>query len=349
MININKNKTSKAVCFGAGLLALDVVMNGNQNTQPKFLAGGSCGNVLTILAFLGWNSYPIARLSNKPSAQLLFADLKSQKVNLDLVTQSEDGSTPIIIHRILKDAQENPKHRYEFKIPKTNIWFPSFKPVLSNRVNEIEAFHVKPKVFYFDRVCRANIELAKRYKESSCLIFFEPSSMGDEKQFNECLALADILKYSNDRLPLYKTHYRTRQTAVEIETLGAGGLSYRSFRNKSNEWKILPALEIDTLLDAAGGGDWCSSGIIHALFDSFETFPLKSLTALRLENILVFGQFLSALNCKFHGARGLMYNVSYSKIKRTYKKYLKNQVIFINEKEKGFALTNAPYDFRKLL
>lgn len=349
MLKITKKRTSNAVCFGAGLLALDIIMNGNQNTQPKFLAGGSCGNVLTILAFLGWNSYPIARLSDRYSTQLLFADLKDYKVNLDLITQSADGSTPIIIHRVLKDSQGNPKHHYEFRIPKTNTWFPSYKPVLSNKVHEITAYPVKPKVFYLDRVCRANINLAKYYKENGCLIFFEPSSMHDEKQFNECLLLADIIKYSHDRLPTYKAHYTTRQVAIEIETLGADGISYRSFRSKSNKWKTLPPLYIDRLLDTAGAGDWCSSGIIHALFESFETCPLQSLTVPKLENILIFGQFLGALNCGFYGARGLMYSMSYSKISSMYKKYVKDNIITNNVREEGFSLNNVPYDFTKLL
>jgi hypothetical protein len=63
--------------------ALDVIMNRNPNTQAKFLAGGSCGNVLVIFSFLGWKSYPIARLSDKPSAKLLFEDLQKHNVNLD--------------------------------------------------------------------------------------------------------------------------------------------------------------------------------------------------------------------------------------------------------------------------
>lgn len=350
MLNINKKRTSKAVVFGAGLLALDVVMNGNPNTQPKFLAGGSCGNVLTILAFMGWNSYPIARLSNKYSTQLLFADLKNQKVNLDLISQSDDGSTPIIIHRILKDGNGNPKHRYEFRVPRTNTWLPAFKPVLTKKVQEITAFPINPRVFYLDRISRANIDLAKNYKDGGCLIFFEPSSISDEKQFQECLLLADILKYSDERLPQYKTIYPARQVAIEIETAGSNGLSYRSFRNKSDEWRTLPSLPIDTVLDTAGAGDWCSSGIIHALFESFnDTSPLQALTVSRLESILVFGQFLSALNCSFHGARGLMYNMSYSSIINAYKKYLTDKVIRLKEKENGFALNTTPFDFFELL
>lgn len=348
-LNINKQKSTKAVCFGAGLVALDVIMNGNPNTQPRFLAGGSCGNVMTILSFLGWKSYPIARLSNKASAKLLFKDLKEHKVHIDLISQSGDGSTPVIIHRILKDSENNPKHRYEFRIPKTSIWFPSYKPVLSKKVAEISSFSLVPKVFYFDRVNRATIDLAKHYKQNGSLIFFEPSSITDEKQFKECLALTDILKFSNDRLPTFKDLYPIRQVPIEIETLGANGLLYRSFRNKGDDWRFMPALHIENAMDNAGAGDWCSAGIIHVLHESFEQPILPTITINKLEQAIVFGQFLSALNCKFYGARGLMYNLSFHEIAKQYHTYYTEKKIEIKKVEPGFTINKNPYDFSSLL
>lgn len=348
-LDINVKKSPQAICFGAGLVALDVIMNGNPNTQPRFLAGGSCGNVMAILSFLGWRSYPIARLSNKPSVKLLFKDLKDQKVNLDLISRSIDGSTPIIIHRILKDSENNPKHRYEFRIPKTNIWFPSYKPVLSNKVEDISSFSITPKVFYLDRVSRATIDLAKHYRQTGTLIFFEPSSIGDEKQFKECLSLTDILKFSNDRLPEFKNLFPTRQVSIEIETLGANGLLYRSVKNKSDEWRFMPAIHIDNAVDNAGAGDWCSAAIIHVLHQDFNTPVLSNLTVTKLEQAIIFGQFMSALNCNFYGARGLMYNMTFKEIYKLYQVYQKEKQIQVKKSEPGFTINKAPYDFSKLL
>lgn len=348
-LNIDKKKSSRAICFGSGLVALDVIMNGDPNTQPRFLAGGSCGNVLTILSFLGWKSYPIARLSNKPAVKLLLADLENQKVHLDLLSKSSDGSTPVIIHRILKDSENNPKHRYEFRIPKTQTWFPSFKPMLSSKVEDLVKFPLIPKVFYLDRVSRSSIDLAKNYKEKGCLIFFEPSSISEEKQFKECLLFADIFKFSNDRLPQFKNLYPNRQVPIEIETLGANGLLYRSFKNKTDDWKFLPAFHIDNALDTAGAGDWCSAGLIHALFENFDRSVIAELTVGKLENILSYGQFLSAVNCNFYGARGLMYNYTYAEIKKIYLNYLKEKKIEIKKKEVGFTVNQSPYNFETLL
>lgn len=348
-LNINKKRTSKAVCFGAGLVALDVIMNGNPNTEPRFLAGGSCGNVMTILSFLGWKGFPIARLTNSTSTQLLFEDLKAHNVNLDLITQTDDGSTPVIIHRILKDSENNPKHRYEFRIPKTNIWFPSYKPVLSKKVEEITSFPIIPKVFYMDRVSRSTIDLATHYKEKGSLVFFEPSSISDEKQFKECLAVTDILKFSNDRLPEYKNLFPTRQVAIEIETLGTNGLLYRSSKNKGIDWRFMPAIHIENAVDTAGAGDWCSAAIVHALFENFDQSVLKEMTITKLEQAITFGQFLSALNCKFYGARGLMYNLDYQDVKKLFNVYCQTKQIETNKIEQGFKINKNPYDFSSLL
>jgi fructokinase len=40
--------------MGTGLVALDLVVSNDNSVPPRYYAGGTCGNVLTILSFLGW-------------------------------------------------------------------------------------------------------------------------------------------------------------------------------------------------------------------------------------------------------------------------------------------------------
>ena len=49
----------KPTVVGTGLVALDVVVSGD---DVKYFAGGTCGNVLTCLSYLGWDAKPVARL-----------------------------------------------------------------------------------------------------------------------------------------------------------------------------------------------------------------------------------------------------------------------------------------------
>jgi hypothetical protein len=62
-----KIKTPKVL--GTGLIALDVVINTEFDRVPFFWAGGTCGNVMTILSSLGWDSYPVARLNGDSASR----------------------------------------------------------------------------------------------------------------------------------------------------------------------------------------------------------------------------------------------------------------------------------------
>jgi len=87
------------ICLGSGLIALDVIYD-NKKTKPNFLAGGSCGNVLTILSYLDWQSYPIARLGNDPEGKRIIEDMKKWKVNTKFIEQESGTHSPRIIERI---------------------------------------------------------------------------------------------------------------------------------------------------------------------------------------------------------------------------------------------------------
>lgn len=306
-MNNQEQNRKKNIVIGAGLVALDAVMNGKPEMQPQYFAGGSCGNVLAILAYLGWDVYPIARLSDNVAGEILLSDFTKWKVNDDFITKTPDGSTPVIIHRILKDKNGVPKHRFEFRDPTNGNYLPSYKPVLANTIKELNTELPAAKVFYFDRINRAAIDLAKKAKSEGTIVFFEPSNMKDEKQFRECLQFTDILKYSHDRLPFYASTFETPQVDLEIETLGHEGLQYRT--RTAQKWKKEPSFTIGTIADSAGAGDWCSAGIIHQLLFTKKPDEVKFTQGI-IQPALQFGQALGALNCLFFGARGMMYRLT---------------------------------------
>lgn len=313
MNSIRKRTQNQPIAVGAGLVALDVIVNGSPSTPAKLCAGGSCGNVLAILSFLGWSSNPIARLNDNAAAEKLLADFSNFSINTKLISKTDDGVTPVIIHRILKDGNGIPKHKFEFKIPQTNVWLPSYKPVLASAVKEITSKQQSCNVFYFDRVNRSSIELAKYYKSVGALIVFEPSSIADSKQFSECISVSDVIKFSNDRISDYDTHYPEPNAALEIETLGADGLRFRMKNNDENKWFFVPAYNLDHWTDSAGAGDWCTAGIINELaFDGAASFYKASIE--EVKHSIKIGQVLGAINCLYDGARGAMYNLNLESI-----------------------------------
>ena len=300
------HRTTNFTCAGTGLISLDVLFEGKSDSNPSVYAGGSCGNVLSILSYLKVKSLPISRLGKNKAAELIIDDFRKWGINTQFIDKEIKGSTPIIIHRILDSQSGNPKHRFEFKNPDNGAWFPRFRPVLAKKVDEINEKLPEVDVFYFDRASRSSIELAKAAKQNGTLVYFEPSSCRDQKLFKECLETSDILKYSNDRLPNFKSRFPTIQATLEIETRGKEGLAYRF---KSNVWNTIKAYKIADVLDTAGAGDWCSAGIIKKLLDS-KIKDLDLASSNTIKDALHYGQAVGALSCLFKGARGLMYNLS---------------------------------------
>ncbi|MFC0318747.1 MULTISPECIES: carbohydrate kinase [Olivibacter] len=296
---------SNPVCIGTGLVALDVVISNEHDVPAQFWAGGSCGNVITILSYFGWKCFPIARLSNNVAAEMLLQDLHKWNVKDDLITATSDGSTPIIIHRILRDKEGAPKHKFEFRNPEDGSYLPSYKPCLAKSVKGLVERIPASNVFYFDRINRGAIDLAKSYKGNGAIVFFEPSSAKDIKGFNECLEITDVVKFSNDRISDYDKMYPIGRVPLEIQTMGESGLKFRL--KGESEWTHLESYSIDNVIDSAGAGDWCTAGIIKTLFyKNNSSFPINKDDIVKA---LRFGQILSAINCTFEGARGLMYAV----------------------------------------
>ncbi len=288
-MNYNTNfESNRPTCVGIGLVALDVLFNGKPSAPLGFYAGGSCGNVLTILSFLGWEAYPIARLRNNEAGNILLRDLEHFGVNKSLISSEKAG---------------NPKHRFEFRDPETGSYLPSYKPVLSACVDSIFETQPKSNVFYLDRVNRASIEMAKKCKSQNALIFFEPSSFKEDKNHDECLSYADVVKFSSERISNYQEKFPVCTRELEVMTMGPEGLVYR-LRNQKT-WTHIDAYTISSVVDAAGSGDWCTAGLIHGLFN--RTKGTIEISDQVIENALEFGQSLAALNCCFMGARGAMY------------------------------------------
>jgi fructokinase len=170
------------------------------------------------------------------------------------------------------------------------------------------------QVFFFDRVSRGCLHLARKAAEGGAAVVFEPSGIGDPDLFREAWALAHVVKYSHERLrdiaDLDLRPSERESVILEIETLGADGLRYRSRAPKcpSKSWTGLPAFPVTELKDAAGSGDWCTAGLLNKLFRSGLT-SLKKATLETLRQAFRYGQALAAWNCGFEGARGGMYEV----------------------------------------
>jgi fructokinase len=296
--------------LGIGLVALDVVERGGEISGVH--AGGTCGNVLAILSYLGWQSFPVARLNGDDAAVHIRKDLRHCAVRLDYASTGRSSATPIVRHILPRDP--GLEHRFSLRCPLCHSWLPTHQPVVRSALPAMITDMPAMDVIFIDRASPAALRLAEQMRRRGSLIVFEPSARARRGMVAEMLSLADVLKYSStqaDALALPR-----RGMALEIETRGAAGLRYRC---SAGSWRDVKARDIPAVRDPAGAGDWCTAGFLHALLGhrSAATRPAETLvseTAVRYA--LGFGQALAAWNCLHEGARGAMYAVPRRSLRR---------------------------------
>ena len=297
--------------LGTGLIALDLVISPRPETHVWSWAGGTCGNVLTILAYLGWDAYPVARMNSDPASDRVRADMQHWGVHLDWVSCPPTTHTPMIVQEIRHRQDGRSAHRFSWLCPRCGTWLPSFKAITTDAVERIKPALADASVFFLDRISRGALALATEASARGALVVFEPSTKGDDKLMAEALALAHIVKYAADRHPCIRGVMADGSaTILEVQTLGAQGLRYRRRLGRGiSDWMRLKAVPAPQLTDACGSGDWCTAGLIaKAAIGGQE--GLRCVGPRGIRAALRYGQALAAWNCGFEGARGGMYAVS---------------------------------------
>ncbi len=341
--------SKRPTVFGTGLLALDLVVCDGGSAPPRSYAGGTCGNVLTILSYFGWHASPIARLGSDQAARTVQTDLSRWGVDLTYASLAPAARTPIFMERLRRDAAGVPYHTFSWYCQHCGGRYPGYSPVPLSAVVDLLERLKSADVFFFDRVSRGALQLALTARANGAVVFFEPSGVGDASLFEEALEICHILKYSQERMKSFEQWIRPQEPTaalLEIETLGRGGLRFRS-RTESTlltSWKHVEAYPVRDLTDAAGCGDWCTAGIIDLLCqggaESFrQAEPAALLQALRL------GQALAAWNCSFEGARSGMYGMEAGEVRKVAEALVSGTSMSPSQQQQPDELPNAAVGF----
>lgn len=327
LTNVIKMK-SRSIVYGTGLIALDLVISSDPSIPIYPWAGGTCGNVLTILSYLGWNAYPIARMNGDSASLRVKEDMNKWGVKLDHAEQTPSASTPIVAQQIVKDKKGNASHKFIWTCPQCGSWLPFFKPITISSANEVLENPRIPNVFFFDRVSPGILVLAKKYKELGSIIFFDISSKGNEKHNKEAISLSHVIKYSKEQFDSSFIANLNCHPILEIQTLGQEGLRYRtSIPNKhKNKWMHLDPIKVEKVIDTCGCGDWTTAGIIFELCKNKNVATLLSTSQDELIASLDYGQALASWNCSFEGARGGMYQVGKKRFQNEIREILHQRV-----------------------
>ena len=300
---------------GAGMVVLDVILNNGAPT-PQFRAGGTCGNIISGLSFLGWESICVSRAGSDLAGRILVADLARNGVNTAFVTQEDNLTTPRIIERVSSDGRYA-KHNFLMRCPECNAYLPRFRSPRTDALSSLFYSYDTADVFIFDKVTPSTLRLAKWYRKSHALVFFEPSSLKDMDSLAEGISVCHVLKYSSEHKngqPNAQDEFERLverfRIPVTIHTHGEKGLS---FRMSNGIWHAMKSYNPAELNDTCGAGDWASIGFLYHLASTRAKAGIRLMQALgsyaRIRKALSFAQALSSLSCMFVGARGMSYLV----------------------------------------
>ena len=296
---------------GTGLIALDFVLGPEKDEPIRYWAGGTCGNVLAIMAYLGWDSFPVARMNGDAAARRVRADFARWGVHLNWTNCAPTTDTPIVVQRIRRAADGEVRHAFSWSCPHCGQWLPPFRAITLDAVPHVRPALSGASVFFLDRVSRATLTLATEAAAHGALVVFEPTSVSDRRLVLEAIEIAHVVKFADDRVSgIDHAVERSANILVEVKTRGRHGLEYRHrFGRHFSAWNHLRSVPVRQLADTCGSGDWCTAGLIaRTAIGGVESFRRGGARELRAA--LRYGQALAAWNCSFEGARGGMYSVS---------------------------------------
>ena len=297
--------------FGTGLIALDLVVGPDPESPVRSWAGGTCGNVVSILAYLGWDAYPVARMNEDVASNRVRADMRRWGIHADWASCAPTTHTPMIVQKIRRRRDGRTDHRFSWSCPHCGKWLPPFKAITVDAAERVKRELDGASVFFMDRLSRGILALAAEASARGALVVFEPSSKSTNKLMAEAVEVAHVVKYADHRLPNFpRVMGSDSAVLLEVQTLGHRGLKYRHRLGRGvSRWMHLKAIPAPRLADTCGAGDWCTAGlIVKSMVGGQEGF--RRTGALGVRSALRYGQTLAAWNCGFEGARGGMYAVS---------------------------------------
>lgn len=273
----------------SGFVALDVILHGE---QVGHAAGGTAGNVAANCAYLGWRAATAALVGDDPAGAQLTADLQRAGVSTEALVRQEAAQTPVVIHEVHDNG-----HRFRFGCPSCGRRFPRSRPA---PWDILEPFILSdpPAFFFFDRLSKSALQGAAAVRDRGGAVVFEPSMPGRGDAFRRAMQVADVVKYSSERMPAFADLLvGGKDDQIQIMTEGSSGAQWRRGRGSWQRQEPFATRVADT----AGAGDWMTAGFLVAIGDRNPTSCLDE----EIHHALTLAQALAAVSCGMIGARGL--------------------------------------------
>ena len=333
LVNSLREKSAGKTCMGTGNFSFDIITQreypngfvvGKRNRfVEKILTmeiGNTCGNVMTMLPYLGVKTFPVAKLDVSPQGYQMKRDMKAYGADVRFVSNTLTGGTTILrcMHKLDNDGRPTMGHKGSTAgKPWTGLSARPCRKYLSSKGGEVEALvdsmDFIPDVFFFDVAQAGHRILAERLREKGSLVYFECDSDGhrieNEKSrqaahrlFLRCVEASDVVKMSGEYVQdlSFADAYTDK---LFVQTLGADGLR---FKLGGGQWiRLAPVVNPD-YKDYEGAGDWTSSTLIAALC-SMDMLKVKDMTEEAVREALTMAQQMASYSVGFYGSKGLIH------------------------------------------
>lgn len=257
--------------IGTGIFNLDIIVVREYPAWPAMRpfvekevlqeVGGTCGNVMCMLASMGWKVRPVACLDDSAEGRKITEDLKQFGCDCSFVSNTAGGGTTLLRCTHKKDAAGNHVMSVRAGSPGGSR-FPKrhFLRARDEAPEFLATLKSTPAVFFFDDPAAGNRALARGLKERGALVYFEPSKVASNADL-EAVGLSDIIKFSDENVPdvSFADAYPDK---IFIQTMGPGGVR---IKESGGDWYTIEGMKNDAVVDTEGAGDTFTSAFINAV------------------------------------------------------------------------------------
>ena len=333
LIDSLREKAAGKTCVGTGNFAMDIIEQSeypegfvvgkrNKHVEKVLLMeiGNTCGNVMTMLPYLGVKTFPVAKLDVSPQGYQLKRDMKAYGADVRFVSNTTGGGTTLLRCTYKLDDAGNPKVSFKGSSAGGTCAGPTARAnrkYLTSKGDEVDrlvdSMNFTPDVFFYDVTGAGHRIMAEKLRAKGTLVYFECDSDGhtikDEKTrkaaynaFRRCVEASDIIKMSGEHIQdlSFADAYPDK---LFIQTLGADGLRFKLGKGK---WINLDPVDNPDFKDYEGAGDWTSSTLIAALF-GMNMLRVKDMTEEFVTKALTMAQTVASYSVGFVGSKGMIH------------------------------------------
>jgi sugar/nucleoside kinase (ribokinase family) len=262
-------------------------------------AGGTCGNVMCMLAHLGWTAMPQVKLCEE--GRTLAHSLAQYGCDTRYVSIVDGGgfSGMECTHRRNRTTGEHELGLHGFGPNGSR-----FRRITELRARDEVPMFLSglagiPDVYFFDHGEAGPRMIAQELRKRGALIFHECENSTDWRKFIKSVEVADVVKFSDENVAnlSFVDDYPDK---LYIQTQGGKGMQ---FKLCGGDWIHVPAVPVSEVVDWEGCGDTTTAVFLNELA-KIGLPKVVSLTEQQVVAALSEAARMAAKCTQYYGSKG---------------------------------------------